>query len=132
MSFGRLVDTPFGYIRSLLMPSGSINIWCPFLFLNLLTLSSIEGQYLGPIPTIFPEYIAERWVFFFIISWVVLFVLVIKQDSCFWCFFGLSFRDIHGVGLSPGCSSIRLMFMEESLILGGVPVFSLPIGILSW
>ena len=114
------------------MPSGSIKIWCPSLFLNLLTLSSIDGQYLGPIPTMFPEYIADRWVFFSIILCVFLLVLVIKQESCFWCFFGLLYKHIHGVGFSPGCSSISLVFIEESFILGGVPVFSLPIGIFSW
>ena len=33
------------------------------------------------------------------------------------------------MGFSPGCSSISFMFIEESLILGGVPVLSLPTGI---
>ena len=46
--------------NSLFIPSGSINIWWLSLFLNLNSLSSIDGQYLGPIPTMFPEYIAER------------------------------------------------------------------------
>ena len=124
---GRLVDMPFGYTRSLLIPSGSIKIWWLSLLSNFLTLSSIEGQYLGPIPFISPEYIAERWVFSLMILCVFLLVLVIKHESCFLCFFGGLAKDIHGVGFSPGCSSIAPRFMLESLILAGVPVFSLPI-----
>ena len=69
------MDIPFGYTRSLFIPSGSIKIWWLSLSLNLLTLSSIDGQYLGPIPTIFPEYIADRWVLSFIILCVSWFVL---------------------------------------------------------
>ena len=54
MSFGRLVEIPFGYIRFVLSPSGSIKIWCDNLSANLVTLSSIEGQYLGPTPSMAP------------------------------------------------------------------------------
>ena len=50
---------PFGYTRSTPIPSGSINIWWLFFDENLKTLSSIEGQYLGPIPEMFPEYMLE-------------------------------------------------------------------------
>ena len=57
---GRLVDIPFGYIKSLFIPSGSIKIWWLSLSLNLFTLSSIDGQYLGPIPTMSPEYMADK------------------------------------------------------------------------
>ena len=68
---------PFGYIRSTPIPSGSINIWWLFFDENLKTLSSMEGQYLGPIPEMFPEYMAERCVFSEIILWVSLLVLAI-------------------------------------------------------
>ena len=41
---------------------------------NLTTLSSIDGQYLGPTPLMLPEYIALRFIFFFIILCTVSFV----------------------------------------------------------
>ena len=44
---------------------------------NLTILSSIDGQYLGPIPEIFPEYIADKCVLSEMILWVCLLVLVI-------------------------------------------------------
>ena len=47
-----------------------------FLSGNLSTLDSIEGQYLGPIPSIFPLYIGERDILsrmtFFVFSLVQL------------------------------------------------------------
>ena len=125
---GKLVDIPFGYTRSVSIPSGSIKIWWLSLSSNFLTLSSIDGQYLGPIPLMSPEYIADRWMLSLIILCVFWFVLVMKHETCFWCFFGGLAKDIHGVGFSPGCSSIVVRSMLESLILAGVPVFSLPIG----
>ena len=54
-----LVDIPFGYTSLAFRPSGSINIWCESLSENLKILSSIEGQYLGPTPSIFPENIGD-------------------------------------------------------------------------
>ena len=125
---GRLVEIPFGYTKSFSRPSGSIKIWWLSFSLNLLILSSIDGQYLGPMPDICPEYMAERWVFSSIIVCVVLFVLVIKQEICGNSFFGGFKTDIGGAFLSPGCSSISLRLMLESFIRAGVPVFNLPIG----
>jgi hypothetical protein len=57
-------------------PSGSINIWWLSFSANLFILSSIDGQYLGPIPEIWPEYMADKWVLLDIMLCVVLFVLV--------------------------------------------------------
>ena len=37
-------------------------------------------------------------------------------------------KDMWGVGVSPGCSSITSKLILESLILAGVPVLSRPIG----
>ena len=41
-------------------PSGSTNIWCDVLSANRVILSSIDGQYRGPIPSITPVYIGDR------------------------------------------------------------------------
>ena len=38
------------YISSVSFPIGSTNAWCLGLSANLTTLSSIDGQYLGPVP----------------------------------------------------------------------------------
>ena len=119
---------PFGYTRSLLMPSGSIKIWWLFLSPNLKTLSSIEGQYLGPMPEMLPEYIADKCMFFLIMSWVFLLVLVIKHETCCRCFSCCLDIAIHGVGVSPFCSSITSRSKLDIFILAGVPVFNLPIG----
>ena len=75
-----------------------------------------------------PEYIADRCMFFLIISWVSLLVLVIKHDSCFRCFSCCFDIAIHGVGVSPFCSSITPRSKLDIFILAGVPVFNLPIG----
>ncbi len=57
VSSERLVENPFTYISTVLKPSGSTNNWCLSLSANLLILSSILGQYLGPEPLILPWYI---------------------------------------------------------------------------
>ena len=56
----REVIRRIGYTKSEFNPSGSKKTWCLSLSLNLYTLSSMEGQYLGPIPLMFPENIALR------------------------------------------------------------------------
>ena len=61
---------PCIYISSVSLPIGSTNIWCLSLSANLTTLSSIDGQYLGPVPVISPPYKGERCKFFLIISCV--------------------------------------------------------------
>ena len=71
---------------------------------NLKILSSIEGQYLGPTPSIFPENIGDFSIPSEIISWVREFVLVIKQLNCLGCMLVEDINDIVGLGLSPGCS----------------------------
>ena len=88
----------------------------------------MDGQYLGPIPEMFPEYIADRWVLSDIIWCVVLLVLVIKHDNCSWCFLTSPVNDINGVGVSPGCSSITDKSKVDIFTLAGVPVLSRPIG----
>lgn len=45
---GYEVDKPEIYTSLVSNPSGSKNKWCESLSENLTTLSSIEGQYLGP------------------------------------------------------------------------------------
>src|SRR5579871_5210376 len=59
-STGMLVDIPFTYTSCVSRPSGSRKIWCLVLSGNLTTLSSIEGQYRGPTPAIWPLYKGER------------------------------------------------------------------------
>ena len=53
-SSGKEELIPCTYISSVSLPRGSINTWCLSLSANLTTLSSIEGQYLGPVPFISP------------------------------------------------------------------------------
>ena len=55
MFSGRDVEIPLGYIISEFKPSGSKKMWCCFLSLNFTILSSIDGQYLGPMLWICPE-----------------------------------------------------------------------------
>ena len=56
ISSGREVERPLGYISMVSQPSGSKNTVCLSLSANFTTLSSMEGQYLGPIPFIRPPY----------------------------------------------------------------------------
>ena len=55
-SSGKEELKPCIYISSVSIPTGSTNAWCLGLSLNLTTLSSIDGQYLGPVPFISPPY----------------------------------------------------------------------------
>ena len=73
-SKGKLVDIPFGYNSRVLSPSGSIKIWCESLSEKRTTLSSIEGQYRGPTPSISPVNKGERSSPLLIRSWVLSFV----------------------------------------------------------
>ena len=89
-------------------------------------MSSIDGQYLAPIDLISPEYMGDFLRFFLIISCVLAFVCVMKQDICGMCI-SLLINE-NGVGfLSGSCSSKLLKFMDFLSIRGGVPVFNLPI-----
>ena len=68
--------------------------------MNLFTLSSIEGQYLGPLDSMLPSKRGESFKFSEIISCVLLFVCVIKHGICFDLI--LSVRKEKGSGtLSP-------------------------------
>ena len=49
---------------------------------NRTTLSSMDGQYLGPTPSISPEYIGERCSAPRMMSWVFSEVCVIQQLTC--------------------------------------------------
>ena len=88
-------------------------------------MSSIEGQYLGPIPSILPENIGDLSRPDLTNSCVLEFVLVIKQFICSGCMFEEPVKDMHGLGVSPGCTSRAEKSIEDVSILGGVPVFSL-------
>ena len=57
-------------------PSGSRKTWCRSLPSKRTTLSSMEGQYRGPIPLITPEYRGERESPDRIASWVAALVYV--------------------------------------------------------
>src|ERR1035437_305746 len=61
------------------MPSGSRKICCRSFSGNFTILSSIDGQYLGPIPSIVPEYKGDLCRFERIISAVFCVVNVMKQ-----------------------------------------------------
>ena len=67
---------PCIYISSVSNPTGSTKIWCLSLSANLTTLSSIDGQYLGPVPEISPENNGDLFKFFLIISCVFALVYV--------------------------------------------------------
>ena len=54
-SNGKQVENPLTYISSVAIPSGSKKIWCLSLSAKRTILSSIEGQYRGPTPSISPE-----------------------------------------------------------------------------
>ena len=67
---------PCIYISSVSNPTGSTKIWCLSLSANLTTLSSIDGQYLGPVPSITPAYKGDLCKFSLIILCVSAFVYV--------------------------------------------------------
>ena len=87
------------------LPSGSIKSWCLSLLENLSILSSIEGQYLGPVPLILPENIGESSKPSFSIAWTSGDVYVIKQECCFPMGFLLIKEKLTGFS-SPNCSSV--------------------------
>ena len=74
---GKLVEKPFIYIWSDRYHSGSKNNKCDGCSENRFTLSSIEGQYLGPTPFISPLYIGDSWAFLSIILCVFSLVLTV-------------------------------------------------------
>src|ERR1017187_413178 len=92
-SKGKLVDIPFGYTSLVFNPSGSRNIWCESLSAKRVILSSMEGQYLGPTPSITPVNNGERSSPARIISCVSLFVCVIQQGSCLGCCSGFPKKE---------------------------------------
>ena len=53
---------PWRYISSVPRPQGSMNSWCRGLSGKRTTLSSMLGQYRGPMPSIWPPYRGERWM----------------------------------------------------------------------
>src|ERR1017187_4818338 len=61
-SIGILVDMPLTYTSLVSRPSGSRKIWWRGLSGNLTILSSIDGQYRGPTPSICPLYKGERGI----------------------------------------------------------------------
>ena len=70
--------------------------------------------------------VGDKFKFFSIISWVFLFVWVIKHDIC-GVWIDLLIKE-KGIGWASGsCSSKLLKFIDFLSILGGVPVLSLPI-----
>ena len=97
------------------------------MLLNLFTLSSILGQYLGPEPSIEPEYTGDKLILSDIILCVCMLVLVIPHSICL-TFISL-FRKENGTGIgSADCISTFFQSILDFSNLGGVPVFSLPIG----
>ena len=108
-------------------PSGSRKIWCDCLSANRTILSSIEGQYLGPTPSICPPYIADRERLSRMIWWVVSLVWVIPQAICRAS--GALDRKEKSVGSSsPGWLSSRAQSIVRPSRRGGVPVFRRPRG----
>ena len=63
ISHGILDDIPCTYTSSELAVSGSKNNWWRSLSAKRIILSSMLGQYLGPIPWILPEYSGARSIF---------------------------------------------------------------------
>src|SRR5690242_21122829 len=68
------------------------------------TLSSMDGQYLGPTPWIAPVNIGDRSRAPRMISWVRSFVCVIQHGSCRGCISRRPTKEKTGSGESPGCS----------------------------
>src|SRR5215218_6747724 len=57
-------------------------MWWLVFSANRTTLSSIEGQYRGPVDWICPEYIGARCKFALISSWIPSFVAPNQQQTC--------------------------------------------------
>ena len=127
-------------------PSGSRKSWCASFSANLTTLSSIDGQYRGPTPSIRPVYIGDLSRFARIMSCVRRVVWVIQQGVCStWnirspeefrvkrsagSFSRNSGRNENaGGGSSPSCRSHRVKSIERAFNRQGVPVLNLPIQI---
>ena len=127
-SSGNDDDIPPKYISFVYIPSGSIKTWCLFLSANFTTLSSIEGQYLGPVPSIIPENNGDLLILSLIILWVSSFVYVNQHEICSFCTLSGSVSNEKGTTfLSPNCSSILLKSIERLSTLAGVPVLNLRI-----
>ena len=69
-SSGKEEEKPWMYSSSVLRPMGSMNSWCRGFSENRTTLSSMEGQYRGPTPSITPENRGERWRLSRMTRWV--------------------------------------------------------------
>ena len=123
-SSGRDDDIPPTYISSVSSPSGSIKIWCLSLSWNLITLSSIDGQYLGPTPFILPLYIGDLCIFSWITLWVSSLVYVNQHETWSLSIFPL-INENGIISSSPGCSIIFEKSTLLLLILAGVPVLNL-------
>jgi len=125
-SSGNELDIPPTYISFVWIPSGSIKTWCLFLSGNFTTLSSIDGQYLGPVPSIAPENSGDLSRFSRMISCVVSFVYVSQHDTwSIWTSSGSVVKEKGTTLSSPFCSSIFVKSIEFLSILAGVPVLNL-------
>ena len=130
-SSGREDDKPCKYISSVSRPQGSIKSWCLSLSLNLTILSSNDGQYLGPLPSILPEYIGLRSRLSRIICFVFSFEYVMWQHTLF--LGASSVSKLKGtVSSSPSCSSRLVKSIDFLLTRDGVPVLNLRSGISSF
>ncbi len=57
-------------------------MWWLVLSAKRTTLSSMLGQYRGPVPSIWPEYIGARWRLARMIWWICSLVAPIQQWTC--------------------------------------------------
>ena len=137
---GHSIDIEFFGMSTLRAPRK----YCvPVLLANLTTLSSIEGQYRGPVPSIRPLYKGDLPRFAAIMSCVFVVVFVIQQGSCStWNFSAFVQFSVYKSLSSPlskgrnpnrggGSSPIWIWHREKSierrLIRQGVPVLNLPV-----
>ncbi len=105
-------------------PSGSTKIWCDGLSAKRTILSSTDGQYRGPTPSILPEYIGDSCSDARMMSWVSSRVLVMWQETCCGCSARSPIKENTGAGVSPGCSCMIPKFSVLPSSRGGVPVLS--------
>src|SRR5580704_14455658 len=94
-----------------------------------MTLSSIDGQYRGPTPSIaFKPYIGDRCRLARISACVSALVCVMWHANCGPGNLGRErYENVSGTGLG-GCASVREKSTDLLCTRGGVPVLSRPVG----
>ena len=116
-------DIPWIYISFVSSPSGSINIWCDSYLEIFITLSSIDGQYLG-LSLNTPLYIGDLSILSLIILWFLHLFMLNNKILVLYPHYHV-INENGTIFSSPCCSTILEKSILSLWILAGVPVLNL-------